>query len=262
MRIAGSSDLETFSEPIILNTPQDFEEGVQLFANTVKDINSGENPERIIAGLPGILNENRHGLYKGPHLKGWEGQDIKKKLEELINSKVYLENDAALVGLGEANNGAGRDFPIVAYITVSTGVGGVKIVDGEIDKTKYGFEPGHRMITVGGETKEFEDFISGTAVTKKYGKLPYEITDEAVWDELAKITAQGLYDLILDWSPDCIVLGGSMFKEVGIKVPAVTKYLTEINQAYPSVPILKKAELGDFGGLYGGMAYLKLTTHN
>lgn len=256
MRIAKSSDLETFGEPVILGTPQDFSEGLKVFVESVKSLTSEERPERVIIGLPGILNEERHGLYRAPHLKGWEGQDFKKKLEEELNTTVYLENDAGLVGLGEAHNGAGVGYPVMAYITVSTGVGGTRIVDGEIDKSKFGFEPGHHLVAVLGKEVELEDVISGTAITKKFGVKPFEITDEAVWEDLAKVLAQGLYNIILDWSPDAIVLGGSMFKEVGIKVPSVTKYLNEINKTFPSMPILKKAELGDLGGLYGGMAYL------
>lgn len=258
MRIASSKDLQTFEEPLILDTPQDFEEGMKFFAEAVGRIAQGENPKRIVVGLPGTLTEDRHGLFSAANLRGWEKQDIKKRLEELLHSTVYLQNDAALVGLGEAHNGAGCGFPIIAYVTVSTGVGGARIVDGKIDESKYGLEPGHRIVSMeDGETRDLESFISGTAVEKKFGVKPYEITDETVWDELAKILAGSLYNLILNWSPDVVVLGGSMFKEVGIKVPAVSKYLNELNKTYPTMPILKKAELGDLGGLYGGMAFLR-----
>ena len=256
MRIAGSTDLKKFGEPVILTTPQDYEEGVKVFAETVANICGSDEPRRIIVGLPGILSEDRHSLFKAPHLRHWEGKDIKRDLEDKLNTTVYLENDSALVGLGEAHFGAGQEFPILAYITVSTGVGGVRIVDGEIEKSKYGFEPGHHIIELGGETRELEDLVSGAAVGQKYGKPPYEITDEKVWNDLAKILAKGLYNVVLDWSPDVIVLGGSMFNDVGIKVPTVIKYLNEVNTTYPSMPIIKKAELGDLGGLYGGMAYL------
>jgi glucokinase len=128
MRIAESNDLESFSEPVILDTPQNFEEGIEIFADAVEKISYGERPEKIVVGLPGILTENRHGLYLAPHLKGWEGQDIKKTLDEKLNTTTYLENDTALVGLGEAHSGAGVGFPILVYITISTGVGGVELL--------------------------------------------------------------------------------------------------------------------------------------
>lgn len=257
MRIAASENLSAFNEPVIFDTPQDYAEALKLFTHAVHELSKGEDITRIIVGLPGILSENRHSLFKAPHLHLWEGHDIKHDLETLLNTVVYLENDTALVGLGEAHFGAGRGIPLLVYMTVSTGVGGVRIVDGEIEKSKYGFEPGHHVITVNGEQRELEDFVSGTAVAIKYGKQPREIHDEEIWDSLAHILAQGLYNIILDWSPDCIVLGGSMFNDVGIKVPAVQKYLSEQNTVYPDIPLLKKAVLGDVGGLYGGLAYLR-----
>lgn len=257
MRIAKSADLQAYDEPVILETPPDFEEGFRLIVSTIQKITAGETPLKVVMGLPGTLTEDRNSLYRAPHLKNWEGHDIKKKLEDSLNTAVYLENDTSLVGLGEAHNGAGRGFEVMAYITVSTGVGGTRIVNGKIDKSKYGFEPGHHSVTINGEIHELEEVISGTAIRKKYGKAPFEITDEALWDNLAKVLALGLYNIILDWSPEAIVLGGSMFKEVGIKVPVVEKYLNEMNSTFPSMPILKHSELGDLGGLYGGMAYLR-----
>ena len=62
----------------------------------------------------------------------------------------YLANDSDLDGLGEATVGAGKGFNIVAYITVSTGIGGVRIVGGKIDVSTYGFEPGHQIIDADG----------------------------------------------------------------------------------------------------------------
>ena len=39
----------------------------------------------------------------------------------------------------------GEGLEIVAYHSVSTGVGGVKIEDGEISHSSIGFEPGHQI---------------------------------------------------------------------------------------------------------------------
>ena len=86
---------------------------------------------------------------------------------------------------------------------------------------------------------------------------PFEIHDDAIWDKLAKFLAYGLNNTIVYWSPDIIVLGGSMMKEVGIPVPAVRKHLSEILKIFPTIPQIEKAELADFGGLYGSLAYAR-----
>ena len=257
MRLAGSKDLQSFSEPVILDTPQDFETGVKVFLDTIEKICYGEKPEKICVGLPGILNADRMSLFKAPHLRSWEKHDIKSYLEKEIGSKVFLENDTALVALGEANFGAGKDFPIMMYLSVSTGVGGARIVNKKIDERRYGFEPGHHIVMIDGKPHELEDLISGTAIEKKYGKKPYEILDEEVWDECARHVASAIYNLMLDWSPYGVVLGGSMFKEIGIKVERVEYELKHLPVIFPDLPKIVKAELGDLGGLYGGVAYLK-----
>lgn len=92
---------------------------------------------------------------------------------------------------------------------------------------------------------------------KKYGKKPYEITDKKIWDETAKILAYGLNNTIVHWSPDIIVLGGSMFKKIGIPVPRVRFHLKNILKIFPELPAVEKAELGDVGGLYGALVFLK-----
>lgn len=48
-----------------------------------------------------------------------------------------LDSCAELAEMGRA---AGKGPAIIAYITISTGVNGVRIVDGEIDRATYGFE--------------------------------------------------------------------------------------------------------------------------
>lgn len=258
MRVAGVSSNEKFDEPIIIDTPQDYEDGIRIFSDTAKKISNNSNIENIVIGLPGVLDERKERLFRAPHLKSWEKRDVKADIQKMLGGHVHLINDTALVGLGEANFGAGRGNRIVVYMTVSTGVGGARIVEGKIDEHKYGFEPGHMIVMIDGRPHELEEFVSGTAIEKKYGKKPWEIDDEEAWDDCAKYLALAVYNLQMEWSPDIVVFGGSMFKEVGIKVPAIEKYLkTWYTPIFPSDPILKKAELGDVGGLWGGLAYLR-----
>jgi len=177
---------------------------------------------------------------------------------------VLVQNDASMSSLGDALLGAGRGFNIMAYITIGTGVGGARIVDGKIDRTSIGFEPGHQIVDIdqtvfpkaGG--KMLEDYISGAAVYKIFGKKPKEIKDPVFWDGIAKILAYGLANNTVHWSPDVIVLGGSMINgDPAIPIDATVKYLHEVLKIYPTLPVIKKSELGDQGGLYGALEYAK-----
>ena len=121
-------------------------------------------------------------------------------LTKTVGRPLYLENDAALAGLGEATLGAGRGRDIVAYLTISTGVGGVRIVDGKIDRKAVGFEPGQQIINFAdNESQTLEANVSGQALQKKYGIKPHDLTDQKIWQEVARTLAYGIYNTILHW---------------------------------------------------------------
>ncbi|HEX9608693.1 MAG TPA: ROK family protein [Candidatus Paceibacterota bacterium] len=262
-RIAFSSDGEIFEEPVIIETPQTFEEGIEVIARTVKDLSKGREVRAVVGGIAGPLNQLRTELVRAPHLQNWVGRPIQKALSESVEARVFLQNDSALVGLGEARFGAGNGNTIVAYITVSTGVGGVRIVDGQIDRGQFGFEPGHQIINANDNSDDalidLDGTISGEAIERRFGKKPYEISQsDALWDELARWLAIGLANTIVHWSPDVVVLGGSMMVgDPKIPIENVRKHLEVVLKIFPEHSPLALATLGAVGGLHGALAYAK-----
>ncbi len=267
-RIAQSRDPVSFDEPVVFLTPQDFEEAMALYKKTVMELMStspqpSPGHERVVhavaGGVPGIRSKEGALIYS-PNLRGWEGRQLRGRLQEALGAQeLLLENDASLVGLGEAMTGAGKGYDIVAYVTVSTGVGGGKIVRGVIDPSAQGFEPGHQLIDGPDGPVELESVISGRAVHSRFGKHPKEIPqNDPLWDELAKPLAQGLHNLLVTWSPDVLVLGGSMIVgNPAILVSSIERELAALPQVFPKAPLLKKATLGDFGGLWGALTLLR-----
>lgn len=263
-RIAISRDGINFEEPQIINTPKDYREGIDKIATITKEL-AGGPLDAAGGGLAGVFSRDRSLFMEGPHLLGWGGRAIPSMLSEKLECPVFLDNDTAIVGLGEASSGAARGEEIVAYITVSTGVGGVRIVNGKIDVTAFGFEPGRQIFDAGGALHkgvggygiDLEGYVSGSAVEMRYGKKPFEITDTAFWDEMARLLAFGLNNTIVHWSPDVVVIGGSMMKQIGIPVNKVREYLAGILHIYPQLPRIVKAELGDIGGIYGALQHVK-----
>jgi glucokinase len=264
MRVAGSRDGESFGTPKIIPTPASYEEGLAAFKAAVDAVSEGEPVAQIVGGIAGPFSEKTKMLVGSPHLSGWVGKPFADDLRSAFGATVHIENDAALVGLGEAAYGAGRGFDIVAYVTVSTGVNGARIVAGKIDEKTYGFEIGHQIIdpdktlAPGAAGIYFEDIVSGTAVEKRMGKKPKEVTDPKFWDEMARVLAIGLNNVVDFWSPEVIVLGGSMITgDPAISVETTEKYLKEYLTIVPELPVMRKAELADVGGLWGALAYLK-----
>lgn len=266
-RVAVSHDLRSFNEPITFDTPKAYQEGIDAVADTVKKLSGEEKIIYACGGIRGPLMADHSAIVYDDILVDWQQRSLVNDLGKLINAPILLENDAALAGLGEAHSGAGKGFSIVAYLTVSTGVGGVRIVDGKIDANNSGFEPGQQVINgdqtlypaVAGNT--LEDCTSGTAVEKRFGKKPYEIPQsDPVWDELAHWLAYGLKNTIVYWSPDVIVLGGSMvIGDPRIKLEDIERHTKTLLGDLMPCPPLKDATLADLGGLFGAMVLLSQT---
>lgn len=256
MRIAVSKDGKHIGEPKKIPTPQDFNEGVRQIAVIAAELSEGGKIESAAGGIAGPLNRQKTTLANSPNLPGWVGKPLAEELSRAIGAPVYVENDTALVGLGEAVAGAARGHAIAAYITVSTGVGGVRIVDGAIDRSAMGFEMGHQIIDANGKT--LEDRISGSAFEKRYGKKPYEVTAADAWEEAARVLAVGLHNTMVYWSPDIIVLGGPMIiGNPAIPLERAREHLRNMMRIFPVFAEIKKAELGDTGGLHGALELLR-----
>lgn len=270
MRIASSRDCKEFlEEPHVVKTPEDFDEAMALFQKTAAKVCAGEPIEFGAGGIAGVLDTGKAALLRSPNKPAWIGKPLRERLSEAINAPVLIDNDTAVVGLGEAHFGAGKGADIAVYITVSTGVGGARIVHGRIDANRFGFEPGHQIIDIDGTAcpecnapgvhsdglGHLEGYVSGTALGRRMNQKPYEITDKAVWKQLADWLAVGLNNTIVHWSPDVVVLGGSMIVgEPVIDIDDVRQALDRKLDIFPQKPELKKAQLEDFGGLYGAMA--------
>jgi len=274
MRVALSRDGETFEEPKKIPTPADFDAGMEAFKNLVNEVTGGAPLSAAGGGVAGkLLCTHGKGeshicstILNSPHLAGWNGKTLQSSLEAALGCPVFTQNDAAVVGLGEAVYGAGKGHGIMAYVTISTGVGGARIVNQEIDVSAMGFEPGHQIVdaggalgerSVGGRGADFEGLVSGTAITERYGKKPYEITDEAFWDEMARLASYGLANTIVHWSPDALVIGGSMMNKIGIPIDRIAVYLKGNLPIYPELPAILHSALGDNGGLWGALALVK-----
>ena len=270
-RIALSHDAKSFGEPVIVDTPKDFDTAMMLIKTTAFKLTAGEAIDLAVGDVAGVLSQDKKILLNAAHLAGWNGKPIAEVLSLALGAPIQIENDAALVGLGEAVFGAGKGHEIVAYMTVSTGVGGARIVNQTIDASAMGFEPGHQIIdadgtlwqhAVCGKGEDFEGEVSGTAIAERYGKKPYEIIDEKFWEDMARILAYGLNNTIVHWSPHIVVVGGSMMKEVGIPIERVRAHLRGILHIFAKLPLIEHSTLGDIGGLYGALALIKRSHPN
>ncbi len=254
MRVALGSADGTITEVKKIPTPPSFDEGVAALIYEFTALRGDQDVEQAVIGIAGVLNREKNMLLWSPHLPEWAGKDLKTALEAGLGVPVMLENDAAVAALGEATHGAANGYAIVAYVTIGTGVGGARIVDGSIDRSAFGYEIGHQYIS---EDLRLEELVSGTAVLKEQGVPAKEIADEGVWSEYERRFARGLYNTLLHWSPDCVVLGGSMMNVPGMRIEKIVEELARINKAIPALPEVRKAKL-EYPGIVGALIYRPL----
>lgn len=255
MRIAAGDAQGNLSKESSVATPMHYAEGLAKIQKLIAACAADDNLEAISIGIAGIVPHGQTRLLRSPHLIDWEGRDLGADLSTTFGVPAYVHNDVALGGLGEARYGAGVGASIIAYIAVGTGVGGVRILDGRIDRATTGFEIGHQLLSSYLAPRvELESLVSGSALFAQHGKTGRELIYDPLWHAVAKDFSIGLYNTILHWSPDVVLLGGSICSPGGIEAEEVSRTLSEINTILPTLPRVSYASLGGMAGLKGACA--------
>ncbi len=122
----------------------------------------------------GAIDINRGIVGDSPNIPHWHNIPLKDRLVEALGGPIFVLNDANAAALAEHRLGAGRGLNNVIYITVSTGIGGGMIIDGQLYQGTDGSaaEIGHMVIKIGGPLCKcgkrgcFEAMASGTAIAR------------------------------------------------------------------------------------------------
>ncbi len=87
-------------------------------------------------------------LFTSPNLPGWRDVPLQDIFSRQFGKTVYLLNDAKAAALGELYFGAAKGLKNFLFITISTGIGGGIIINGELYSGAAGTagELGHMVI--------------------------------------------------------------------------------------------------------------------
>lgn len=164
---------------------------------------TGTNLAAIGIGCPGPIDIERGLILSPTNLPDW----IDFPIVELVNKRcgvpISLDNDANAAALGEYFYGAGRGFKDVFYVTISTGIGGAIISDGNIHHgVQAGAgEIGHTIVKTDGihclcgAHGCLETIASGTSIARRMKKaLASPNRKEA--ESLAEITAETVVEAV------------------------------------------------------------------
>lgn len=187
-------------------TPPDYPDFIRQIDKSVAKLSTNKFIAVGVA-LPGKVDRKR-GMGIAYGNLPWQHVPIAKDIERIIHCPVYVENDANLAGLSEAQLLPSRKK--LLYVTVSTGIGTGIVTNHQIDPDFADSEGGHIVLEHNGKRQVWEKFASGSAIVHRFGKRAQDITDTRTWKMIAKDISTGLVDLSVVIQPDVIVLGGSV----------------------------------------------------
>ena len=100
----------------------------------------------------GPLDTKTGIVYSPPNLPGWDALPLKAKLESEFQVPVTIENDANASALAEFRFGGGRGYNAVLYMTMSTGIGGGIVINGQVyhGANDSAGEVGHQILLPNG----------------------------------------------------------------------------------------------------------------
>ncbi|NLC34160.1 MAG: ROK family protein [Erysipelothrix sp.] len=105
----------------------------------IKQVPNYLDASGIGVGIPGPVDTVRGVITLATNLKDFVDFPVAKTLSDALGLPVFMDNDANVAGLAEALVGAGKNEPIVYYITHSTGIGGALVVNGKVISGKSGY---------------------------------------------------------------------------------------------------------------------------
>jgi predicted NBD/HSP70 family sugar kinase len=229
--------------------------GFARFLGVMQEVAGKHKISSVAGGAPLQLRGKDGEVMVATNLTAWLGLNFRKGIEELFNCPVLIANDVELCGLGEAHFGGGMKKGVMAYYTMSTGVNAARIVDGTVDLTMGRYEMGYQVIDhENGKAMSLETLIGGASLERRLGKPPHEVRDKAVWAGVERYLAAGLYNTMLYWSPQRVVLGGKMMLDINLD--RVADNLRAMPKVHDEWPELALAECGDEGGVRGAVMWL------
>lgn len=252
---------------------------VEKIISMIKKFEGYENVKGIGIGSPGFIDMEKGVVISASNI-GFKNYPLRQELQKHFNLPIVIANDANVAALAEAIFGAGKGKKIVQYITISTGVGGGLIFNGNIvnglngcagelanlitDDTVFN----HELLNDG----SLELNASGTAITKK-AKEKFNNINHA--GDLLKMAKQGdleavkIYNKFLNdvakamsyiahiVDPDIFVIGGGVSKSYDLFAEDLEevykKYIFNIMKEKVNI---KRAQLRD-PGILGAAMLLK-----
>lgn len=236
-------------------TPIMYPDFVVELKRTIREIIGDNQPEACAIALPGTLDREAGVALSFGNLP-WENVTIRDDLADTLHCPIYLENDAKMAGLAEADS-LKELYNRVLYVTVSTGIGIGLTVDGKIDQSVQDAGGKGIMLEHQGQIMAWEEFASGKAIVAQTGKMASDITEEKDWYLVSRNIAIGLVNLIVLFTPDVVVIGGGVGAHLDKFHEKLWNELELYQNKMVKLPQIMKAQHPEEAVIYGGYLLAK-----
>jgi glucokinase len=121
---------------------------LETMCSLARDLLAGTRPAAIGVSFGGPVNAATGTVYLSHHVPGWENTPLREILETQFGAPASVDNDANVAALGEHRFGPAQGYSSLLYITISTGVGGGWILNGQPWRGAQGMagEIGHTVV--------------------------------------------------------------------------------------------------------------------
>ncbi len=254
----------------ILTPQNDYQKILDSISSLVTEISENISDFSLGICTPGAISKQT-GLIKNSNTQCLIGKPLKEDLENKLEKKISMENDANCFAIAEATLGAAKDFDFVFGVILGTGVGGGIVIDKKLypGRTNIGGEWGHHTLHRNGnqcycgKSGCVETYISGPSLENQWTKLtgnslplPEILTDidneiGRKWkDEFLENFGFGLANVIDILDPDVIILGGGLSNIDFLYTEGKESIYNKVFSDLVDTPILKN-KLGDSAGVFG-----------
>jgi len=129
-------------------------------------------------GAAGFVAADRATVVFAPHLS-WRHEPLRETLQKRVSVPISVDNDANAAVWAEWKFGAAQGETHVMMITLGTGIGGGILINGHVQRGRFGIagEFGHMQVVPGGHRCEcgnrgcWEQYASGNALVREARSL-------------------------------------------------------------------------------------------
>ena len=278
------------TKPLIVKRIPTKSKDLPVVENLLDLIASAWPVEGTVKGIglaaPGPTNPRLGIIYNAPNIPGWKNLPLAQIVRDRFQVPAILGNDANMAALGEWKYGTAKGYNDVLFFTISTGIGGGIIENGELVLGSRGLagELGHVTVYPEGpmcgcgHRGHLEAFASGTAISNyvreqlalgvssslsvNHSPSAKDVSAAAVLGDSLSIKAlrragtyfgHALADYLHMFNPAVVVLGGGVSRSGSFFIDPIREAIAErvIAPEYYDELKIVTAALGDDAGLMG-----------